>query len=1664
MERRIIHFAGLVLLCGWLATAGAQPESAIRTPAAPMRFQVFDEALVPFGKPGTAATRDLHHAISAYRKAANPLHTQALDRFLKRHPNSAWRISLLANEGLAFEHAGEFTRAIQRFQTAWDASRSIASGKQKALADQTLGELLYLHAAFGHQQAVKQLLGEIRHRALSGPAQVDKTLAQEGLWSMQHDPGDTFLCGLVALKALLAAESDSRGIQHLGKVQAGPHGINMERLHALAAKAGLPTRVIHRGAHSSIPVPSVVHWKVGHYAAIVGQSGGRFHIRDATLGHDLWMRREAVQEESSGYFLVASRDRVAQGWRVASRREARMIVGAGITPGNNPDDTSRDDPNVCGCGSKGSGASGSSGMAQYTVKAMLVSLSIHDTPVGYAPPLGPAVPVTIVYSQREANQPANFPFFNLSQKWTSNWLSYVTDDPTDSGHDVSIYLRGGGTRYYRGYTASTGKFSPEERTGAQLVEVSTSPIKYERQLTDGSKEIYSTPDGNSYYPRRVFLTRVVDPSGNSVDLSYDSRLRLTALTDALGQQTTFQYENTQYPLQITGITDPFGRQATIKYDGAGRLVQITDVMGMQSQFAYDDSTFIQSMTTPYGTTHFAAGQSGTERWLEITDPEGHKEKVEYRHNAPGIPFSTHPVPNGLSTFNRYINDRNTYFWDKTAMRRAPGDYSQAVIYHWLHERAAKHYGLTSGVLESIKRPLENRIWFDYPDQAWAAGTGGLDKPSAIARVLGDGSTQLTRLQYNRLGRVTQAIDPRGREVDYTYAANAIDLTSVTRKTASGSAVLTQFTYNDRHEPLTYTDAAGETTRYAYNDHGQLARETDALGHVTRYNYTDSGYLQSVIDANGKTRASYTYDSYGRVASRTDSEGHAVQYSYDALNRLTAITYPDGTQRAITWNRLDPASITDREGRTTSYDYDSVRDLISKTDPMDQVTRFGYYANGKLQSLTDPNGNTTTWTRDIEGRITTRTYADGSSENLAYDVAGRLQEKTDPLGQTTDYSYTLANRLAGIAYAHSLNPTPDVHFSYGTYYPRRTSMTDGHGTTAYSYYPAGVPGAGGLKASQGDNPHDSLGYTYDALGQLVGHTIDGAQEKYVHDVLGRLTEDTNPLSDFNTQYLGETSQPTRLAIANVPYQITYRYRNNYGDRRLKAIQSDATVHGFTKPVMDYGFKTSPESLILSRTAYSGFSMGYRWHHPEGWHDARPWSLLAWLDALLGHDHPQGNGSWGLSHDKERHRQGRHYFDGRNHRGFSNGVIRYSYDDALQLTGVHGFNGHDYTYDAAGNLVEVDTRRSRTRITVNDLNQIQTAGDNAFAYDADGHLVDDGTHTYKWDAADRLIEIDNKKTGHTSRFNYDGLSRRITDTETKAGGTPSTVHFLWCGQRICEKRDDSGSVLARYYAQGEIHNGTALFYARDQVGSIVALINRRGHVVGRLSYGAYGKMTHAYGILPDYRYAGLYYHPASGLELATYRAYAPGLKRWLSRDPLREAGGINLYAYVGDNPISYIDPNGQFLVAAAVGGGIGAIAGGFGAWATGGDWHDTALAAATGALTGGLIGLTNGASLLVTDSAIGGAAINAGFGAGDAGISNAIGQAYSMYRKPCTKFNYASLIGSTIGGAIGGPFGGMDKVGLSGITDTILGEFSSTVLAGKFELTGSAIGVSLSNENP
>ncbi|BCM19203.1 tRNA nuclease WapA [Mesorhizobium sp. J8] len=818
---------------------------------------------------------------------------------------------------------------------------------------------------------------------------------------------------------------------------------------------------------------------------------------------------------------------------------------------------------------------------------------LSDTPVGYTPPIGPPVKVSISYNQREDSQPANFNFFNVSSKWTISWLAYVTDDPTNPGANVSRYMQGGGAFYYLGYDSNAGTFAAQDDDGSILVRVSGSPITYRRQLRDGSAEIYAQSDGAAAFPRRILLSQVVDPQGNAVTLNYDGQQRLISLTDAVGRLTTFTYDRLGTPLLITKITDPFGRSATLSYDANGRLSSITDIIGLTSRFTYDANSLVNALTTPYGTTTFAyttPGTSSPPRFVDVTDPLGYHEREEWVEPS-AIPNSdpANTVPQGMAVTDNYLTYRNSFHWDKDAYVAAGCtptggcDYTKARVTHFVH---MPNTSIKGTAIESIKYPLENRIWYNYPGQTSSIYGGTFSHPTAIGRVLDDGTTQLSKFSYDEGGffNLTQVIDPIGRTTSYAYA-NQVDLSAISQKTQAGvQTTIAQYTYNGQHRPIFYTDAASQTWRYTYDAAGQMTSSVDPLGHVTTYHYDASANLTSITNANNATAATYTYDGFDRVRTFTDSEGWTATYDYDAADRLTKVTYPDGTVDLYTYDKLDLVAYKDRLGRTWSYTYDANRRRTKATDPLGAQTLFGYDRQDQLASLTDSKNSTTAWTYDLQGRLSLKTYADSSTLTYAYEnTTSRLKSVLDALGQTKQYNYAKDNRLTGISYLNAVNPTPNVSFGYDTYFPRLASMTDGSGSTQYSYFPPFAQGALQLQQENGPLANSAITYAYDGLGRPTSRTVAGAAaETFGYDAISRLTTHSNDLGSFALTYLGETGQITNRQLSNSTLSTSWSYLPNSGDRRLAQIKNTGLSAGQFS-TFDYTTNAGNQITQISETS-------------------------------------------------------------------------------------------------------------------------------------------------------------------------------------------------------------------------------------------------------------------------------------------------------------------------------------------------------------------------------------------------------------------------------------------------------------------------------------------------
>jgi hypothetical protein len=323
---------------------------------------------------------------------------------------------------------------------------------------------------------------------------------------MINRPDISFRCGPLALHRILLAYNPTRAAQHdaftaIFESASTQSGFSLPELTRLSRTVGLNYQMAFREHGADFVVPSVIHWQVGHYAALLRQDGNRFLLQDPTFGTDVWATRDALEAEASGYFLVPA-DSLPPAWRAVDEAEGDRVRGKGNTGGgcgdkcDKPCDGQSSGEKCCSDPNCGGGPSPPCpGMTVASVHLNTVNLHLQDHPLEYTPPFGPAVRFSVYYNQRDAAQPSIFTYSNVGSKWTSYWTSYIADNPLTPAADVNCYMMGGGIDKFTGFDPATQSFLPQQLDQTQLHR--TSLNSYELMRADGSKLIFSSRTGPS---------------------------------------------------------------------------------------------------------------------------------------------------------------------------------------------------------------------------------------------------------------------------------------------------------------------------------------------------------------------------------------------------------------------------------------------------------------------------------------------------------------------------------------------------------------------------------------------------------------------------------------------------------------------------------------------------------------------------------------------------------------------------------------------------------------------------------------------------------------------------------------------------------------------------------------------------------------------------------------------------------------------------------------------------------------------------------------------------------------------------------------------------------------------------------------------------------------
>ena len=726
--------------------------------------------------------------------------------------------------------------------------------------------------------------------------------------------------------------------------------------------------------------------------------------------------------------------------------------------------------------------------------------------------------------------------------------------------------------------------------------------------------------------------------------------------------------------------------------------------------------------------------------------------------------------------------------------------------------------------------------------------------------------------------------------------------------------------------------------------GKMSLIQDPNGNSITLNYVD-GLLTSLVHSNGD-RFTIGHNAQGRISQLTDQAGRITTYAYDLSGEhLLSATGPGGTT-AYTYESDSPGapgrthalrSITNPDGTHVLYDYDAAGRLVrQERDGGVEATAFAYDAAGGV-TITDATGAASKLffneagqvaeSRDAIGRIQSFRYDANSRlirtlapENLAvlyrYDSRGNRTSTVDSLGRETDQTYDLT-------FNHVLSYSDQRIIETGYRY-------DAHGNLTAIDYPDGNAeqfshdAAGNLIQSL-NRRGQGIDYSYDGRGLLIRKDhADGSHEDFTHDARGNLVTATDAQGTTTFKHDGAN----RLIGVLYPSGRSLDYTYDAGGRRTQMVDQD----GFE---VHYAYDAAGRLARLS--------------------DAAGTTIVAYTNDLAGRlaRADKGNSTF-TSYEYDAAGQlshlVNHAVDGSVNSRFDyayndlglrtsmttlDGLTTYGYDALGQLTSVALPGGRtiEYVYDAVGNRVSVTDAGAVTNYTANDSQQYVTVGSSSRAYDADGNLISETvgglTSTYAYDDENRLVSV--VTPAGTWNYEYDPLGNRIATIEN--------------GLRTDYLIDPTGlgNVAGEYAASGNltahfVHGlgltsrldaaGQAAFYDFDAIGSTAGLTGSSGNYVNAYSYLPFGEsLTARETISNPFTYVGQLgvRHEGNGLDFMRARFFSPSDGRFINEDPIGHAGGLNIYNYTSNNPLSRIDPTGlaaeQWIAAWLTRGGTG-----------------------------------------------------------------------------------------------------------------------------------------------
>jgi len=823
---------------------------------------------------------------------------------------------------------------------------------------------------------------------------------------------------------------------------------------------------------------------------------------------------------------------------------------------------------------------------------------------------------------------------------------------------------------------------------------------------------------------------------------------------------------------------------------------------------------------------------------------------------------------------------------------------------WLYGYSSAAFGPQ---LATVTDPLDNVVHYTYTSARLSAITDG--RGHVVKEIL-----------YNSDGRVSEQRFAEGGFEQYTYQTSGTVVTGVSITNSLGRTESKRF--NAAGYVTGLTDQMGQATLInrdittnlnvstfgacgcaqsndQHDARGNLTARTDRLGQTEHWEYEPVfNNVTRAIDRMGRVM-NFGYDSRGNLTSVTNEFNQTVTLAYDNFGQLTSVLDPLNHATVLEYDTQgNVIGLVDALNHRATFEYDGIGRMTAAIDPLNRRQSLVYDALGRIESTTAASNAVTHYTYDANGNLTGATNELQQRWQWGYDEHDRVVSRIDPLNRTVQFQYNAEGELIEVR-------SPLNRITRYDYDPRGnlSTITDALNQLTRLTY----DNRGNLKTVV-DQRGNTTTYTYDELARVVGkRNALGQFVDFSYNAVNRLTASTDQLGRRTTIDYDNLHRPTTINYPDAT--VTYSYDAAGRMSEIADTQSAGNiVFGYddanrltseTTPagVVNYAYNAANQRISMTAADAAPVNYGY--------------DTAGRLQTIT-----QGSEVFTYAYDALSRLASLQR---------PNGITSaFDYDSVGRLKRLSHMNGLSqaleelrFTYTLDDRISSITSVGSPTALpaarnagTANAANRITQFGSASYSFDAAGQTTSktdaQGTTGYQWDARGRLTSVASPD-GQTVSYGYDALARRTSRT---ASGV--TTSFLYDGQDVVSDSENGNTVdylngpgVDNKLRQGSAATGS-LYFLQDHLGSTKALTDSSGAVVEQSQYESFGESAGS--SLTRYGFTGRERDSATGLLYYRARWLDPQQGRFLSEDLIGFAGGLNLYAYVNNNPLSYIDPAG------------------------------------------------------------------------------------------------------------------------------------------------------------